>query len=57
VFTIGDGVSEGELLIGPARAMFRVQLTGRGHRPTAIVRVAELGQDTGLIGAADLTRR
>jgi glucokinase len=58
VFIIGGGVSEaGELLVGPARAIFQAQLTGRGHRPTAIVRVAELGQDAGLIGAADLARR
>jgi glucokinase len=58
VFIIGGGVSEaGELLIGPARATFQAQLTGRGHRPSAMVRVAKLGQDAGLIGAADLARR
>jgi glucokinase len=58
VFIIGGGVSEaGELLVGPARATFQAKLTGRGHRPTATVRVAELGQDAGLIGAADLARR
>ena len=58
VFIIGGGVSEaGELLVGPARTTFQAQLTGRGHRPTAMVRVAELGQDAGLIGAADLARR
>jgi glucokinase len=58
VFIIGGGVSEaGELLIGPARATFQAQLTGHGHRPTAMVRVAELGQEAGLIGAADLARR
>jgi glucokinase len=57
-FIIGGGVSEaGELLVGPARTTFQAQLTGRGHRPTAMVRVAELGQDAGLIGAADLARR
>ena len=58
VFIIGGGVSEaGELLAGPARATFQAQLTGRGHRPVAAVRVAQLGQDAGLIGAADLARR
>jgi glucokinase len=57
-FIIGGGVSEaGELLVGPARARFQEQLTARGHRPTATVRVAQLGQDAGLIGAADLARR
>ena len=58
VLIIGGGVSEaGELLVGPAREAFEAGLTGRGHRPTATVRLAELGQDAGLIGAADLTRR
>jgi glucokinase len=57
VFIIGGGVSEaGELLVGPAREAFQAQLTARGHRPTATVRVAQLGQDAGLIGAADLAR-
>ena len=57
-FIIGGGVAEaGELLVGPAREAFQARLTGRGHRPTATVRVAELGQDAGLIGAADLARR
>ena len=57
-FIIGGGVAEaGELLVGPAREAFQAGLTGRGHRPTATVRVAELGQDAGLIGAADLARR
>jgi glucokinase len=57
VFIIGGGVSEaGELLVGPARERFAAMLTARDHRPTATVRVAQLGQDAGLIGAADLTR-
>jgi glucokinase len=58
VFIIGGGVSEaGELLIAPARDIFQTTLTARTHRPTAAVRVAQLGQDAGLIGAADLSRR
>jgi glucokinase len=58
VFIIGGGVSEaGELLIAPARDTFQSTLTARSHRPTAAVRVAQLGQDAGLIGAADLSRR
>ncbi len=57
VFIIGGGVSEaGELLAGPARQIFQAKLTARSHRPTATVRVAKLGQDAGLIGAADLAR-
>jgi hypothetical protein len=39
------------------RESFQANLTARGHRPTAAVRVAQLGQDAGLIGAADLARR
>lgn len=55
---IGGGVSEaGDLLIDPIRAAFRTQLTGRGHRPVAEIRRAELGNKAGLIGAADLARR
>jgi glucokinase len=57
VFIIGGGVSEaGELLADPARQTFQAKLTARSHRPTATVRVAKLGQDAGLIGAADLAR-
>ena len=58
VFIIGGGVAEaGELLIAPARDTFQTTLTARTHRHTAAVRVAQLGQDAGLIGAADLSRR
>jgi glucokinase len=57
-FVIGGGVSEaGELLLDPARAAFERALTGRGHRPFAEIRAAELGPYAGLVGAADLARR
>jgi glucokinase len=56
-FVIGGGVSDaGELLLGPAREAYARNLTGRAHRPLAEVRLAELGPDAGLIGAADLAR-
>jgi glucokinase len=56
-FVIGGGVSEaGELLLGPARAAYENGLTGRTHREFADIRLAELGPDAGLIGAADLAR-
>jgi ROK family protein (putative glucokinase) len=52
---LGGGVSEaGALLIDPALAAFRRQLTGRGHRPEARFALASLGNDAGMIGAADL---
>ena len=58
VFVIGGGVSEaGELLLVPARQAFSESLTGRGFRPVADVRLAELGPEAGLVGAADLARR
>ena len=57
VVVVGGGVSAaGELLLGPTRAAFAAQLTGRGHRPTLEIRRARLGNRAGLIGAADLTR-
>ncbi|HEY3630010.1 MAG TPA: ROK family glucokinase [Jatrophihabitantaceae bacterium] len=58
VFVIGGGVSEaGDLLIVPARDTFRHSLTGRGFRPAADVKLARLGPEAGLVGAADLARR
>ena len=56
-FVIGGGVSgAGELLVDPARAAFEHALTGRGHRPLAEIKVAQLGEDAGIVGAADLAR-
>ena len=54
---IGGGVSEaGDLLMTPLRAAFESQLSGRGHRPVAEIRLATLGNKAGVIGAADLAR-
>ena len=47
----------GDLLLRPARAAFQASLTGRTYRPFAEIRLAELGPDAGLVGAADLARR
>ena len=57
LLVIGGGVSEaGDLLLTPAREAFRRSLTGRGYRPEARIERAELGNDAGFIGAADLAR-
>jgi glucokinase len=56
-FVIGGGVSEaGILLLGPARAAYQSGLTGRNYREFADIRLAQLGPDAGLIGAAHLAR-
>lgn len=55
---IGGGVSDaGDLLLAPTRAAFGRQLTGRGHRRQADIVPAVLGNDAGLVGAADLASR
>lgn len=57
VIVIGGGVSEaGALLVEPLRATFEHELSGRGYRPTPEIRLAELGNRAGVIGAADLAR-
>ncbi|WP_114908212.1 ROK family glucokinase [Ornithinimicrobium murale] len=58
LIVIGGGVSAaGDLLLEPTRAAFARQLTGRGHRRQAEIVLARLGNDAGMIGAADLAAR
>lgn len=58
VVVLGGGVSEaGEVLLAPTRPALERQMSGRGHRPAPELRLAALGNDAGLIGAADLARR
>lgn len=58
VVVVGGGVSSaGELLLEPARRAFKRQLSARGHRPTMTISLATLGNEAGIIGAADLARR
>jgi len=58
LIVLGGGVSEaGDLLLDPAVVAFRRHLMGRGHRPEARFALASLGNDAGMIGAADLAAR
>jgi len=57
VIVIGGGVADvGDLLLLPARAAFKDRLSALGHRPVAHLELAALGNDAGIVGAADLAR-
>lgn len=57
VFVIGGGVSEsGDLLMASARVAMIETLIGGGNRPAPEVRLAELANSAGLVGAANLAR-
>ncbi|GAA1179776.1 ROK family glucokinase [Ornithinimicrobium humiphilum] len=58
LIVLGGGVSAaGELVLAPARSAFARSLPGRGHRETAPLVLAALGNDAGMIGVADLASR
>ncbi len=58
VLVVGGGVADaGDLLLDPARRTFERVLSGAGNRPRPDVRLAELGNDAGMVGAADLARQ
>ncbi|MEO6471594.1 MAG: ROK family protein, partial [Aeromicrobium sp.] len=57
VVAIGGGVAAaGDLLLKPAQESFDEYLSAAAHRPHASLRLASLGNQAGLIGAADLAR-
>jgi glucokinase len=57
VFVIGGGVAAaGDALVEPIRESFRANMAARGFRPEPEFRVAEMLNDAGVIGAADLAR-
>ena len=58
MFVIGGGVADaGDLLLDPARVAYAEQLTGGSARTPPQIRLAKLGNEAGLVGAADLARR
>lgn len=57
LIVLGGGVaSAGDLVLEPVRAAFGESLSARGHRPEPLIALAELQNDAGLVGAADLAR-
>jgi len=58
LIVVGGGVAAaGDLILAPARKAFAEQLSGLGHRPEAPIVLASMGNDAGMVGAADLARR
>ncbi len=58
VFVLGGGVSAaGELVREPAARTLQERITARAYREVPGVRLAELGPEAGIVGAADLARR
>ncbi len=56
-FVLGGGVSDaGSILLDPVRTSYERHLPAGNHRSPAPVRLAKLGSDAGLVGAADLAR-
>jgi len=57
LFVFGGGVSiAGDLLLDPVRESYLAHLPARGFHPEPRFVVAELGNDAGVVGAADLAR-
>lgn len=57
VFVFGGGVSvAGDLLLDPIREAYLAHLPARGYHPEPRFLVAELVNDAGVVGAADLAR-
>ncbi|MEU1973386.1 ROK family glucokinase [Microbacterium sp. NPDC019599] len=55
LFVIGGGVAQlGDLLLEPVRLAYETALPGYGDRPIAEFAIARMGNDAGIIGAADL---
>jgi glucokinase len=58
IFVFGGGVADaGELLLEPIRAAYLENLPARGYHPEAEFAIAQLVNDAGVVGAADLARK
>jgi glucokinase len=58
MFVLGGGVSAaGDLVREPAVRALEERITARAYREVPTVRLAELGPEAGIVGAADLARR
>lgn len=54
---VGGGVAAaGDLLLEPARAAYEADVTARMHRPMPTWAIAAMGNEAGIVGAADLAR-
>lgn len=57
LYVLGGGVSEaGDLLLAPVVEAYEQSVIAREYRPSAQIVLAQLSNDAGLIGAADLAR-
>jgi glucokinase len=57
MFVFGGGVAQaGDLLLDPVREAYLSHLPARGFHPEPEFRIAELVNDAGVVGAADLAR-
>lgn len=57
LYVIGGGVSQlGEVVLTPMREAYLSALPARGNRPGATFTIAELVNDAGVVGVADLAR-
>jgi glucokinase len=58
LYVLGGGVSEaGTILLNPVIDSYQAAVVAHAYRPSATIVLAELSNDAGLIGAADLARR
>ncbi|RWZ51599.1 ROK family glucokinase [Labedella phragmitis] len=57
IFVIGGGVAQsGDLLLDPIRQAYIEHIPARGYHPVPEFAIAELVNDAGVVGAADLAR-